>query len=105
MEIPKHTLVSPPDLDFTNGNIYPWDSKMLEQHSKGKWIQFFEEHIDHLKQIFERFREYGLFVKMSKCEFCMDRMDFLGHEVSSEGLRPNANKIKAIQAMPTPSDP
>jgi hypothetical protein len=32
-------------------------------------------------------------------------MDFLGHEVSAEGLRPNANKVKAINAMPTPTDP
>jgi hypothetical protein len=67
--------------------------------------QTFEEHISHLKQVFDQFRKFGLFVKMSKCEFCMDRMDFLGHEVSAEGLRPNANKVKAINAMPTPSDP
>jgi len=104
MRIPKHTLVLLPDQDSINGNIYLWDSKMLEQLSKDKWIQSFEEHIIHLREIFKKFRKYGLFVKMSKCEFGMDRMDFLGHEVSSEGLRPNANKIKAIQAIPTPSD-
>jgi len=54
--------------------------------------------------VFEQFRKFGLFVKMSKCEFCMDRMDFLGHEVSAEGLRPNANKVKAINEMPAPKD-
>ncbi|HYN44838.1 MAG TPA: RNase H-like domain-containing protein [Candidatus Limnocylindrales bacterium] len=32
-------------------------------------------------------------------------MDFLGHEVSAEGLRPNANKVKAIGEMPKPADP
>ncbi|HYN44668.1 MAG TPA: reverse transcriptase domain-containing protein [Candidatus Limnocylindrales bacterium] len=69
------------------------------------YSQTFEEHINHLKQVFEQFRKFGLFVKMSKCEFCMDRMDFLGHEVSAEGLRPNANKVKAINAMPAPTDP
>ncbi|HYN44763.1 MAG TPA: RNase H-like domain-containing protein, partial [Candidatus Limnocylindrales bacterium] len=68
------------------------------------YSQTFEEHIEHLKQVFEQFRKFGLFVKMSKCEFCMDRMDFLGHEVSAEGLRPNANKVKAINEMPKPSD-
>jgi hypothetical protein len=64
----------------------------------------FGEHLEHLRQVFEQFRKFGLLVKMSKCEFCMDRMDFLGHEVSAEGLRPNANKVRAINAMPTPTD-
>src|SRR3990167_3098027 len=48
------------------------------------YSQTFDEHISHLKQVFEQFRKVGLFVKMSKCEFCMDRMDFLGHEVSKQ---------------------
>ncbi|HYN44438.1 MAG TPA: reverse transcriptase domain-containing protein, partial [Candidatus Limnocylindrales bacterium] len=33
------------------------------------YSQTFEEHIEHLKQVFEQFRKFGLFVKMSKCEF------------------------------------
>ena len=69
------------------------------------YSQTFEEHLEHLKKVFEQFKKFGLFVKMSKCEFCMDRMEFLGHEVSAEGLRPNANKVKAINDMPTPKDP
>jgi len=64
----------------------------------------FEEHIEHLKFIFAQFRKFGLYVKMSKCEFCMKRMEFLGHEVSAEGVRPNMKKVKAISEMPTPKD-
>ncbi len=64
----------------------------------------FEEHLEHLKFVFAQFRKFGLYVKLSKCEFCMERMEFLGHEVSDEGVRPNMKKVKAIVEMPTPKD-
>lgn len=104
MKVPNHLQVSQPDQDSINGVICLWVSRTLEQPFSVKWIQYFGEHLEHLRQVFEQFRKFGLLVKMSKCEFCMDRMDFLGHEVSAEGLRPNANKVRAINAMPTPTD-
>lgn len=37
---------------------------------------------------------------MSKCEFAVDRIKFLGHIVSALGLEPDPSKIKAITTCP-----
>ena len=46
----------------------------------------------------------GLKLKPSKCFFAMDRVLFLGHEVSAAGLGPNKVKTKAIECLPLPTD-
>jgi hypothetical protein len=41
-------------------------------------------------------------VKLPKCEFAMNKMDFLGHTVSSEGIQMQHRKIEAILKMQPP---
>jgi hypothetical protein len=41
-------------------------------------------------------------VKLPKCEFAMDKMDFLGHMVSSVGIQMQHRKIEAISKMQPP---
>ncbi len=62
-----------------------------------------EEHVEHLRQVFELFRKHSLYGRVSKCEFAVDHMAFLGHEVSGRGLAVDANKVRAIEkwAIPT----
>ena len=54
----------------------------------------FEEHLFHLKEVFERFREAGLKLKPSKCSFCQSQVNFLGHVVSTEGIRTDPSSCK-----------
>ena len=42
----------------------------------------YDEHIDHLRQVFEVLQEEKLFGNMKKCQFCQDRVVFLGYVVS-----------------------
>ena len=37
-----------------------------------------EKHLDNLRQVFERFRQYGLKFKPQKCEFFREKVEFLG---------------------------
>ena len=37
-----------------------------------------EEHLEHLAKVFEKLREHKLYVKKSKCQFCMEEIKFLG---------------------------
>ena len=37
-----------------------------------------EEHVQHLRIVLARFREHKLYAKFSKCEFWLDRVQFLG---------------------------
>ena len=61
-----------------------------------------EEHIEHLKLIFERIREAGLKLKISKCKFACKEIPFLGHILTREGIKKDAEKTKAVINCPTP---
>ena len=62
-----------------------------------------EEHKQHLKQVFQRFTEYGILLNPSKCELGMTELTFLGHHVNSRGVRPLDDKVSAIREFPQPS--
>ena len=46
----------------------------------------FDEHLSNLQEVFERVRRAGLKLKPSKCSFLQERVSYLGHKVSQEGV-------------------
>jgi Reverse transcriptase (RNA-dependent DNA polymerase) len=48
----------------------------------------FKSHLEHLEIVFNKFREEGLKLKLSKCHFAKKEAEYLGHVVSAEGVRP-----------------
>ncbi|GFQ96713.1 hypothetical protein TNCT_157351 [Trichonephila clavata] len=62
-----------------------------------------DEHISHLKEIFQRLTENGLVLDISKCIFAKPEVDFLGHHVSASGIRPTTERIQAILDFNRPS--
>ncbi|KAH0716655.1 hypothetical protein KY290_012917 [Solanum tuberosum] len=65
--------------------------------------QNLDEHLEHLKQIFEVLRNQRLFANLKKCTFCVDRVVFLGFVVSSKGVEVDDEKIKAIKEWLKPN--
>lgn len=63
-----------------------------------------EEHKDHVKQVLEKFKEEKLVVNIKKCHFGKRKLSFLGYDISSDGISPLAEKIKAIKNWPRPSN-
>ena len=61
------------------------------------------EHKKHLCLLFDRLEEHGLVVKVKKCQFGVPEIDFLGHKVSSKGIKPLPTKVQAIQNFTTPT--
>ena len=61
-----------------------------------------EEHLTRLRAMFERFRESGLKLKPSKCNFFRTEINYLGHTVSAKGMEPGVDGIKAIAEMALP---
>ena len=61
-----------------------------------------EEHIRCLHAVLEHFRAHGLKLKPSKCEFFKEKIEYLGHSVSSKGVWPNRDHLKAIAKYPKP---
>lgn len=61
------------------------------------------EHLDHLKLIFQRFKEHGLIINVEKCNFVKEEVKFLGHYINSDGIKPTPDKIEAISNFKQPS--
>ena len=63
----------------------------------------FDTHLSDLEAVFQRLREANISLKMSKCIFASDCVDFLGYNLSKDGLRPQKNLIEAIETFHKPS--
>lgn len=64
----------------------------------------FEEGIERLEIVLQRFREAGLTLKPQKCYFFQNHVDYLGFEISQEGVRPGFKKIDSVKNFPKPKD-
>ena len=62
-----------------------------------------KEHVKCLAAVFERFREHGLKLKPSKCEFFKEEINYLGHRVSTDGMKPGTDNLDGIAAMAPPT--
>ena len=63
-----------------------------------------ENHVERVQLVLDRLRKYGICVKRSKCSFNMNSVQYLGHVVCAEGIRPTNDKISAIHAITEPKD-
>lgn len=61
-----------------------------------------EQGIQRLEEVLKLIREFGLTLKLSKCRFFNTSIDYLGYEISVDGVRPNESKILAVRDFPTP---
>ena len=64
----------------------------------------FQDHLQHLRQVFSRLRSALLRLKPKKCELLKDKVNFLGHVVSATGIEPDPSKTERIKCYPCPVD-
>ena len=62
----------------------------------------FDAHLDHLDQTLGRFNRAGIQLRIDKCSFGYEEVDFLGHRVSSKGRRPLPTTLSKISKFPRP---
>lgn len=62
-----------------------------------------EEHWEHLRVALQRLKEAKLYGRLHKCEFLKDRIEYLGFDISAEGVHTSPEKVKAVVEWPTPS--
>eukprot|EP01018_Ginkgo_biloba_P031861 Gb_04125 [translate_table: standard] len=60
------------------------------------------EHMQHLRQVMSTLRQEKLYVNLAKCSFGQIELKYLGFIVSSEGLKMDQEKVKAIVEWPVP---
>jgi hypothetical protein len=61
-----------------------------------------QEHTDRLREIFGRLRTAKLTLNLEKCHFTKDSVEYLGHCVTREGVKPSEDKVRAIREYPRP---
>lgn len=60
------------------------------------------EHVDHLRIMLQVLKERQLYVKLSKCEFWLETVSFLGHVISGEGIVVDPSKVDAVLQWEAP---
>jgi hypothetical protein len=63
-----------------------------------------EEHDEHLCLVLQKFRENQLYAKLSKCEFWLKEVSFLGHIISEGGISVDPSKVKSVLSWNTPQN-
>ena len=62
----------------------------------------FEEHLDHLNQLFKAIREEGFRLKLTKCQFAKRSINYLGHRISKNKVEPIEDGLRSIKECPRP---
>nr|VZI30928.1 unnamed protein product [Spirometra erinaceieuropaei] len=62
-----------------------------------------EEHLQHRTLLFDRFQQFGFTWHPTKCVLGVTSLEFLGHLIDSNGIRPLPSKGAAIRDFPPPT--
>ena len=63
-----------------------------------------EDHEEHLRVVLQILREHQLYVKLSKCQFWLDSVAFLGHVILAEEISVDPQKIESIVNWKPPTN-
>ena len=63
-----------------------------------------EEHLSHLHQVLLIMRTHSLYAKKSKCYFGVDKVEYLSHFITKEGVSTDPSKIAAVQDWALPQN-
>ena len=61
-----------------------------------------EEHDERLRIVLQRLSNLGMTLNSEKCSFAQSSVEFLGHVIDSQGIRPDPTKVSAIVQFATP---
>ena len=61
-----------------------------------------EEHRNHLCLVLQRFNEYGIIINPTKCMLGVQKLHFLGHHVTQQGITPLPEQVQTIRDFPQP---
>ncbi|GJT60457.1 putative reverse transcriptase domain-containing protein [Tanacetum coccineum] len=64
-----------------------------------------DEHEKHLKIILELLKKEQLYAKLSKCDFWLESVQFLGHVINNKGVHVDPAKVEAIRNWSAPTTP
>jgi hypothetical protein len=63
-----------------------------------------EDHEHHLRVVLRGLRAHQLYAKLSKCEFWLEKIAFLGHILTAEEIEVDPSKVEAVSKWKQPSN-
>jgi hypothetical protein len=63
-----------------------------------------EDHKRHLRIVLGKLRAHQLYAKLSKCEFWLEKIAFLGHILTAEGIEVDPSKVEAVSKWRQPTN-
>ena len=63
-----------------------------------------EEHLIHLEEVFRRLRDANVKLNPKKCSFVKQKVEYLGHVVTPDGVTPNPEKVRVVLDFPVPKN-
>ena len=81
-----------------------WKYAMVYLNDVTTYSRTFEEHLQHLEEIFKRIEKAGLKINPDKCHFEAQSLQFLGHIITKDGILPDPDKIKAVKEYSIPQN-
>lgn len=61
-----------------------------------------QEHDFRLSLVLQRLSEYGIKLNLAKCTWAQTEIEFLGHQISANGIAPDNRKVQALLDCVTP---
>lgn len=63
----------------------------------------YEEHLSHVQLVFDILKKHQFLVRLSKCSFAKQQLNYLGHVLSPAGVATDPSKIAIVQKWPVPT--
>lgn len=82
---------------LNHGTINYLDDIIVYSETLGK-------HFELLSTIFQRLKQHNIKLKLSKCNFVQLEVEYLGHIISFNNVKPSARQIKAVTEFPEPKN-
>lgn len=80
-----------------------WDSVFVYLDDIIVFSKTFEDHLKHLREVLSRARKVDLQFKIKKCFFAKEKLQYLGHTVSADGITPDEANTDKIRRFPVPN--
>lgn len=75
--------------------MYTWTTTL-------SYVPLIQEHINQLREVFVRLRKFNLQLQSPKCEFLRREVNYLGHVITEDGVKPDRAKVECIANYPVP---
>uniref|UniRef100_H3B6Z0 Gypsy retrotransposon integrase-like protein 1 n=1 Tax=Latimeria chalumnae TaxID=7897 RepID=H3B6Z0_LATCH len=85
-----------PDAEET-GNLIYVDDILIKSNSVS-------DHLNEIRYVLTQLKNAGAKLSLTKGQWCRKQVNYLGYDVGPDGFRPQQNRIKAIQAIRSPTN-